>query len=80
MITRMEIEVACCAATGMSYEEAAAHLHLGKDTVKTHLKRARQRTGAKNTVELVASLIVEKLVVWDVRDGIFRPNQAMFGG
>lgn len=80
MVTRREIEAACQIAEGRTYDEAGAAMSISPETVKTLLRSGRQKAGAPNTAALVASLLVEKLMFWDTREGRFRPNRAMFGG
>ena len=66
-------------AFGDTYAEAGRALNIDAESIKTHLRYARQLTGARNTTELVAGLLVNRILWWDVRAGIFRPNSEMYG-
>jgi DNA-binding NarL/FixJ family response regulator len=49
-----ELQVVQLAAQGMDLHEMAAELELSPQTVKSHLRRARGKAGARNTANLIA--------------------------
>lgn len=51
--TPTELRILDLLAHGMSPAEAANHLHIAMPTIKSHLKNARLRTGARNTLHAV---------------------------
>jgi DNA-binding CsgD family transcriptional regulator len=53
-LTRREREVIKSFANGTKIESIAERLHISTTTVKNHLKRVRQKTGAKSNIHLVA--------------------------
>lgn len=53
-LTMREIEVLVLAARGMANNEIAPTLSLSEPTIKTHLVKAMQKTGARNRTHLVA--------------------------
>lgn len=79
MVTRRQVEVAARMAFGDTYAEAGRALNIDAESVKTHLRHARQLTGTRNTTELVAGLLVNRILWWDVKEGQFRPNRELYG-
>jgi DNA-binding NarL/FixJ family response regulator len=55
-LTRRELQVARCAATGSSNAEIAAHLFLSPRTVEGHLQRTYQKIGVHTRVKLALTL------------------------
>jgi DNA-binding CsgD family transcriptional regulator len=55
-LTRRELDVARCAATGSSNAEIAAHLYLSPRTVEGHLQRTYQKLGVHTRVRLALTL------------------------
>lgn len=55
--TRSELQVLTCLSHGMTRAMAADALGLGVETVKSHLRSARQRLGAKDSTHAVAIAI-----------------------
>lgn len=55
-LSTREREVARLVAAGRTNEEIAAELFISLSTVKTHLSRIQARTGARNRVEIAASM------------------------
>jgi DNA-binding CsgD family transcriptional regulator len=55
-LTRRELQVARCAATGSSSAEIAAHLYLSPRTVEGHLLRTYQKLGVHTRVRLALRL------------------------
>ena len=47
---------------GLSYDEAAAEMNVGLETIKEHLKRARRRLDARNTNHAIAEAIRRGLI------------------
>lgn len=52
-LTKRELEVLGLTAQGMSMTEIATSLQVGQETVKTHLRRIRERLGAKSTAAAI---------------------------
>ena len=52
-LTRREREVASLLAAGLTGEEIAVELFLSPETVRTHIRNAMQRIGAKTRAHLV---------------------------
>lgn len=53
-LTRRHVEVLGAMSRGLTYKETAAELAIGIETVKEHLKHARDRLGARNTNQAIA--------------------------
>jgi DNA-binding CsgD family transcriptional regulator len=61
-ITRRQLDVLTAMSRGLSYGEAAAELGIGIESVKEHLKRARDRLGARNTNQAIARAVRRGLI------------------
>ncbi len=59
VLSRAEMRVAVLAARGCSNREMAAQLYVSINTVKSHVSRMLQRTGAHNKAHLVGMLMVD---------------------
>lgn len=60
LLSRAEMRVAVLAARGCSNREMAAQLCVSVNTVKSHVSRILQRTGAHNKAHMVAMLMVDE--------------------
>jgi DNA-binding CsgD family transcriptional regulator len=60
-LSKREREVATLLLDGLSNAEIAAMLWIGVDTVKTHIKRVIQKTGAKNRPHAAAIIVREQI-------------------
>lgn len=60
--TLRQLEAIRLLAAGMSVGEAASALFVERSTVNGHLHRARERTGARTTIELVAMCARARLI------------------
>jgi DNA-binding CsgD family transcriptional regulator len=67
-ITTRQLEVLHLLAQGHTTEEPAKALHLGPDTVKTHLGRLYQRLGATGRAHAVAIGFRTGLLAWEASD------------
>ena len=56
-LTRAEARLAALLARGMSLEQAADQLHVGAETVRTHVKRIFSKTDTRRQAELVHLLL-----------------------
>jgi DNA-binding CsgD family transcriptional regulator len=56
-LTSRELAVLTCMANGLTTRATGEHLFIGEETVKSHLKAARQKLGATNTTHAVAKLL-----------------------
>jgi len=56
-LTERESEVLALVASGLSNAEAGRKLHLGVNTVKTHLRNAYRKVGVKNRAQAAAYVI-----------------------
>lgn len=54
LLTTREVEVVVLVAQGLTNTEIGQRLHLGTDTVKTHMARACRKLGARNRAHAVA--------------------------
>ena len=57
-----EREITRLLALGCSGEEIAKKLHLSPDTVRTHVRNAMERVGARTRAQLVAIAISEGII------------------
>ena len=62
-LSRRELEIVRLIARGESGPEIAAELHIAHDTVRTHVRNAMRKTGARSRAHLVAKALGEGLVV-----------------
>lgn len=60
-LTATQSEVLRRLVAGRLPKQIAADMHVELSTVREHLKRAREKTGTRNTVQLA---------VWAVRSGV----------
>ncbi|MEO5679407.1 MAG: response regulator transcription factor [Acidimicrobiales bacterium] len=56
-LTERESEVLSLVAAGLSSVEVGRHLHLGVNTVKTHLRNAYRKVGVKNRAQAAAYVL-----------------------
>lgn len=61
-LTPRELEVIQLVALGLSGREIAQELHLANDTVRTHVRNAMAKLGARSRAQLVAKTLGEGLV------------------
>lgn len=69
-LTPRQRQVAGLAAQGKSAKEIAHDLGRSQRTVEEHLAKARERTGAASTAELVALVVLDQAV-----DGASKPKR-----
>ena len=62
-LTPREIAVLRLISFGASLKDAARHLGLGEETVRTHVKKAQTKLGARNRVHAVAEAIRQHLLI-----------------
>lgn len=62
-LTDRELEVIRALALGMKYEEIARDLGITTNTVKYHIKNLMQKTGYRNTLQLVADVVEKRLIL-----------------
>jgi len=58
-LTQREKEVLACIAEGLSSKQIAGKLSIAQNTVANHRKNMLQKTGAKNSAELICSNITK---------------------
>ena len=58
-LTPRELEIVRLIARGESGPEIAAELHIAHDTVRTHVRNAMKKTGARSRAHLVAKVLGE---------------------
>lgn len=56
-LSRRETEILWQVARGLSNKDTAERLYISEPTVKTHMTRIMRKTGARNRVELLASML-----------------------
>ena len=61
--TDRELDVIREMVRGVRYEDMAEALHLSINTVKYHVKNILQKTGFRNTIQLVAEVVEKRLVL-----------------
>ena len=61
-ITPRMLDALAAMSRGLSYDEAAAEMNVGLETIKEHLKRARRRLDARNTNHAIAEAIRRGLI------------------
>jgi DNA-binding CsgD family transcriptional regulator len=59
-LTERESEVLALVASGLSNAEAGRLLHLGVNTVKTHLRNAYRKVGVKNRAQAAAYVLQQR--------------------
>jgi PAS domain S-box-containing protein len=62
-LTPREDEVVRLVALGRTNNEIAAHLHLSPETIRSHVRNAMEKTGARNRAHLVATQYADRLTV-----------------
>src|SRR4051812_5935342 len=62
VLSRRELEVVRLVALGESGPEIAAKLHISHDTVRTHVRNAMTKLGARSRAHLVAKAVGRSLV------------------
>jgi PAS domain S-box-containing protein len=62
-LTARELDVVELIALGLSGSEIAQELHLAHNTVRTHVRNAMRRVGARSRAQLVAKALGEGLVL-----------------
>jgi PAS domain S-box-containing protein len=62
-LSQREIEVVRLVALGMSSREIAAELQIAHHTVRTHVRKAMVKTGARSRAHLVAKALADGLVL-----------------
>lgn len=62
ILTARELEALSRVADGMSQDEIARELGIGTETVRTHLRKARERLGAATKTEAVAAALRQGLI------------------
>jgi len=62
-LTRRELEIVRLVALGRSGPEIADELHIAHDTVRTHVRNAMTKVGARSRAQLVAKVIGDGLVL-----------------
>jgi DNA-binding CsgD family transcriptional regulator len=61
-LTERELSVLKIASEGRTTDEIARALGLGKETVRSHLKKARTKLGARNSAQAVAEAMRQLLI------------------
>jgi LuxR family transcriptional regulator, quorum-sensing system regulator BjaR1 len=61
-LTQRELSVLKIASEGRSADEIAKALGLGMETVRSHLKKARTKLGARNSTHAVAEAMRQLLI------------------
>ena len=62
-LTKREFDILRELAKGEKYEEIADHLKITVNTVKYHVKNILQKTGYRNTMQLVADVVSKQLIL-----------------
>ena len=61
-LTQRELSVLKIASDGRTADEIAKALDLGMETVRSHLKKARTKLGARNSAHAVAEAMRQSLI------------------
>lgn len=61
--TERELDVIRALAQGSRYEEMTENLYMSLNTVKYHIKNILQKTGFRNTIQLVAEVVEKRLIL-----------------
>lgn len=61
-LSRREREIVDLVALGYSGREIAAQLHIAHETVRTHIRNAMAKTGARSRAHLVAKALAEGVI------------------
>jgi DNA-binding CsgD family transcriptional regulator len=61
-LTPRELAVLRLVATGAQFREVAEALGLGEETVRSHLKKAQAKLGARNRTQAVAEALRQHLI------------------
>jgi len=81
-LSRRELEVVWELALGRRAPEIAARLHISRNTVRSHIRNAMVKTGARSQAHLVAIALVGRLLDHDLlarmvrRDSLPPPSLA----
>ena len=67
VLSKRQVQILPLVAAGMTNEAIGHELHLGADTVRTHIKHAFARTRAKNRAQFVT---------WGYETGLLRRESA----
>ena len=62
-LTQRELDILRELARGEKYEDIADHLGITVNTVKYHVKNMLQKTGYRNTMQLVADVVEKQLIL-----------------
>jgi len=62
-LTERELEILRELALGSKYEEISSDLGISVNTVKYHVKNLLQKTGFKNTLQLVSNVVEKRLIL-----------------
>lgn len=61
--TTREFDIIRELTLGKKYEEISADMHISLNTVKYHVKNILQKTGYQNTLQLVAEVVEQRLIL-----------------
>ena len=61
-LTPRELAVLRLLSTGTQFRDVAHALHLGEETVRSHLKKAQCKLGARNRTQAVAEALRQRLI------------------
>jgi DNA-binding NarL/FixJ family response regulator len=61
-LTKREVETVAMLAQGFNHREIAKQFFISDQTVTTHIKNAREKTGARNAMQLVRHAIDTGLI------------------
>jgi len=61
-LTQRELSVLRLLSTGAQFREVAEALGLGEETVRSHLKKAQIKLGARNRIQAVAEALRQHLI------------------
>jgi len=62
-LTGRQAEILCLIAAGLTAGQAAQRLSVATSTIEDHLRAMRERTGTRNSVELVARAFAAGILV-----------------
>jgi LuxR family quorum sensing-dependent transcriptional regulator len=61
-LTPRELAVLRLVSTGVQFREVAQELELGEETIRSHLKKAQSKLGARNRTQAVAEAMRRNLI------------------